>query len=184
MKFAARATAVFLSAALLCGMCAVSASAVEIEQGPVTVDEEKSGYVDQGADSYYNLYLTINDAAGAEVEAVLSQAATEMINESGYVLPGDSYDFHVYITNESNHAYAYQEGSFSIAPQDLSSLNPDIPLTSFTGFDGKQIPLTYVGAIPVADKSICQGLFGVGSKNVTADMMFGLYDTLAEKGYT
>lgn len=40
MKFATRTRAVFLSVALLCGMCAVSALAVEIEQDPVTVDEE------------------------------------------------------------------------------------------------------------------------------------------------
>ncbi len=156
----------------------------EKEPKPPVMVAENSGYNEQT--EQYDLYLTLTETAGSEVQAVISDQITEMIAEyPGYTMPGGSYPVHVVIRNESGHTYAYQPGSFVLETADPVETTPDVPLTSFVGFDGKQIPLTYIGAIPVADKSIYSGLYGKsGSAQVSLDMLFAIYDVLEEKGYT
>ncbi len=154
------------------------------ESKPPVMVEETSGYNEQT--KQYDLYLTLTETAGPEVQAVISDQVAKMIAEyPGYTMPGDSYPVHVVIRNESGHTYAYQPGSFVLETADPAQAAPDVPLTSFVGFDGKQIPLTFIGAIPVADKSIYSGLYGESSSaKVTVEQLFAIYDKLEEKGFS
>ncbi len=151
------------------------------EQNPVTVDEEKSG---KGEDGYFDIYLTINDTDAASVEAAFSDALMNLVGEyEGSVMSGDVFRAHVHVTNGSTHTYAYD--SFTVGLPNMAEVFPDYPLTDFVAVDGQRIPLNCIAAICVADPAIYDGIFGVErSSNVTLEMLFNVYDYLAEKGYT
>ena len=193
MKVVKKLAALLLSAALLTGMCATSVLAAETDapteepKPAVSVDMEKSGFVAEGG--YFDVYLTINDTATANVQAAISDAILAVMDvyamENGRpiypVLPGDSNLVHVTINNQSEHTYTYTDGSFYLS----SPYAAEEELSPFIGFDGKEIPYAYIAAIPSSHKAIYKNLFGLPSSgDVTADMMFGIYDKLAEKGYT
>lgn len=157
---------------------------------PVTVDEERSGLSEE--DGCWYLYLDIGEGDAADVQVDLSEAVLGLFNayaaENGMdsypVLPGDSNMVKVCITNRSGHTYAYQRGSFVLSPLDVSDF-PEEELSPFTGYDGQRLPFEFISAVPASHKAIYRDLFGCkGSADVTADMMFGIYDVLAEKGYT
>ncbi len=178
-----------LSLSLLVGTAAMTAFAEEpaITDEPIIVDMEKSGFDEEAG--AFNLYLTISSTASGDLTVNLAPAAIKLLNDYaekyGYsrypILPGDSNLFNVYINNESSHEYAYEQGSLKLTTQDVSSSNE---LSPFTGFDGKKIPYSYIGSIPASNKAIYKELFGVsGSSKVTSDMMFGVYDYLAAKGF-
>lgn len=187
MKHAARkTTSVLLSALLLGSSCLMGVSADEINTDPVSVDMEKSGFSE--ADKRFNIYLTINETADADVSVSLSDAILDVMtayaNENGEdsypVLPGDSNPITVTITNNSDKIYKYADGSFSLSTPDTEGL----VLSDFVGYDGQKIPYTYVSGIGITNRAIYSNLFGrSGSAKVTAEDLFTIYDKLAEKGY-
>lgn len=120
MKVVKKLAALLLSAALLTGMCATSVLAAETDapteepKPAVSVDMEKSGFVAEGG--YFDVYLTINDTATANVQAAISDAILAVMDvyamENGRpiypVLPGDSNLVHVTINNPVGaHLYLY-----------------------------------------------------------------------------
>lgn len=176
-----------LTVSMVASATAVSAFAAEPSavQEPVTVDMEKSGFNEK--EEVFDVYMTINEGAAGNLKIDLATAAIEILDEyarevgeNNYpTLPGDSNPFRFYITNESGEEFAYQRGSL-----DLSTLDVTDGLSPFTGFDGQKIPYRFVSAIGVTNRAIYRELFGVSSSSkVTADMIFGIYDTLASKGY-
>lgn len=190
MKSMKKLSAWLLSAALLMGMSALSVSAAETEPEtqPVTVDMEKSGFDEEAG--LFHIYVTIHETDSENVELDLASIAHNVLDEYAKeygleeytVMPGDSNPFRFYVTNESGHLYAYQEGSLHLSTADSSSSENVSP---FTGFDGQKIPYSFIGSVPASHKAIYKELFGVsGSSKVTAEMMFNLYDYLEEKGYT
>lgn len=193
MKLMKRLTSILVSGALLLGMSSFSTFAAETDvpqadpKPPVSVDMERSGFVQEGG--YFDVYLTVNDTASVNVQAEISTAILEVLNayalengEDSYpVLPGDSNQIRVTLENQSEHTFTYERGSFVMS----AYYEEEEALSPFIGFDGKQIPYSCIASIPSSHKAIYQGLFGLSSSgDVTADMMFGIYDTLAAKGYT
>lgn len=178
--------AVLLSIAVLMGAFSTAAFA----QAPaepteaVTVDWERSGFDHQdGSDCYFNLYLTVNEAASGDLEVVFSDAVIEMLNDAGAndVLPGFTMFVDVYVENASGHVYAYQSGSLDVSTPDVSG---ESNLSPFTGFDGQLLPYSRFGAISLTHPAIMQ-LYNVrGSSDITADMLFSIYDELEKAGYT
>lgn len=183
-----RALVSALAISMVASVTSVSAFAAEPAAAaePITVDMERSGFDEE--ENIFNVYMTINEGATGTLKVDLATTAIEILNEyakevgmSNYpTLPGDSNPFRVYITNESGQEFAYQQGSLDLSTRDVSGDG----LSPFVGFDGQNIPYHFVGAIGVANRAIYQNLFGVsGSNKVTTDMLFGIYDTLADKGY-
>ena len=181
MKHAARkTTSVLLSALLLGSSCLMGVSADEINTDPVSVDTENTYY--DSADKTYHVALTINETAGDDVAVEMSDTIINLINENGYQMPGMTFSVQVTVTNNSDKIYKYADNSFSVSTVDSSNYSP---LSDFIGYDGQQIPYAFISAIPVAHKSIYNGLYGkTNSKSVSAEDLFNIYNVLAEKGFT
>ena len=97
-------------------------------------------------------------------------------------MPGMTFSVQVTVTNNSDKIYKYADNSFSVSTVDSSNYSP---LSDFIGYDGQQIPYAFISAIPVAHKSIYNGLYGkTNSKSVSAEDLFNIYNVLAEKGFT
>lgn len=59
-----------------------------------------------------------------------------------------------------------------------------MPLSNSIGYDGQQIPYSFISAIPVSDASI-YSLFGKDKDSqITLEELFTIYDVLEENGYT
>lgn len=186
MKHAARkATSVLLSTLLLGSSCLMGVSANTVSTDPVSVDMEKSGFSE--ADKRFNIYLTINETADADVSVSLSDAILDVMTayaqqyglDSYPVQPGDSNPITVTITNNSDKIYKYADDSFTLTPAKYGAMS------DFIGYDGEAIPFAYISGIATTSKAIYKNLFGKSkSGNITAADMFGIYDKLAEKNYT
>ena len=192
MKTFKKLVASLLSVVLLAGMCAANVFAAETDtsyeelEPPVSIDSEKTRYVSNG--KYLDVYLTINDTATSDLEVDISYAILSAIRQYSdqlefpwdTVMGGNRAMVHVTISNQSDRTYTYD--SFVLSPPEPV---PYWELSPFFGFDGQQLPLYRIGTCLYYCDAIYKGLFGLSSdKDVTADMMFGIYDTLAEKGYT
>ena len=188
-KHLKRLLASLLSLTLILGATAVTAFAVESAESEeaITIDMEKSGFDEEAG--VFNLYLTINETASGDLTVDLASATKAVLNQYaaqyGYntypIMPSDTNSFNVIVTNKSGHEYAYKSGSFKLA----TAVDLTDSLSPFVAFDGQKIPYSFIGAIPASHKAIYQNLFGVKrSSQVTANMMFSIYDYLTEKGYT
>ncbi|WP_292919817.1 LPXTG cell wall anchor domain-containing protein, partial [Oscillibacter sp. CAG:155] len=138
----------------------------------------------------FEITVTIGEDADGDLVLDLSDVILTIINqyavENGYdsypVMPGDSNPIHLTIVNHSGHTYQYQDGSFVLSTAKASDFGEQ---TLFLGYDGQRIPVSFSSAIQISHRSIYSELFGrSGSANVTIEDMFGIYDKLAEKGYT
>ena len=189
MKGMKRVAAWMLSAALLLGIGTASVWADQTQpEAPVTVDTEKTKFDE--TTGTFDVYMTINPSAGQTVKVDIGEAVSYAANvyaqengEQEYpVLPGDSNVFRVHITNQSGKEFEYSQGSFSLT---TGLIPQDQDMMPFKGFDGQTLAKTHVASIPASNKAIYRELFGVSRDNqVTAEMMFGIYDYLEEKGYT
>ena len=138
----------------------------------------------------FEITVTIGEDADGDLVLDLSDVILTIINqyavENGYdsypVMPGDSNPIHLTIVNHSGHTYQYQDGSFVLSTAKASDFGEQ---TLFLGYDGQRIPASFSSAIQISHRSIYSELFGrSGSANVTIEDVFGIYDKLAEKGYT
>ena len=165
---------------LLCVMLCltgVTVYATEPEStDPFTVSIDKSNDI-------YQLTFTLNENAGNEVTIDMQDAMMEAINTyESYVLPGDSFQYEIKIVNASGHEYAYQNNSFVLKPS-VEGV-PSDEMSPFESYAGTLIPYDYIAVIPVNHEAIYKELFGQkGSADVTAEMLFGIDDTLGQKGY-
>lgn len=165
---------------LLCVMLCltgVTVYATEPEStDPFTVAIDKSNDI-------YQLTFTLNENAGNEVTIDMQDAMLEAINTyESYVLPGDSFQYEIKIVNASGHEYAYQNNSFVLKPS-VEGV-PSDEMSPFESCAGTLIPYDYIAVIPVNHEAIYKELFGQkGSADVTAEMLFGIDGTLAQKGY-
>lgn len=183
MKHAARkTTSVLLSTLLLGSSCLMGVSANTVSTDPVSVDMEKSGFSE--ADKRFNIYLTINETADADVSVSLSDAILDVMTayaqqyglDSYQVQPGDSNPITVTITNNSDKIYKYADDSFTLTPAKYGAMS------DFIGYDGEAIPFAYISGIATTSKAIYKNLFGKSeSGDISAADMFGIYDKLAEK---
>lgn len=181
MKHAARkTTSVLLSALLLGSSCLMGVSANTVNTDPVSVDMENSYY--DSADKTYHVALTINETAGDDVTVEMSDAIINTLNSKpAFWIPGVSHSIQVTITNNSNNIYKYADNSFSLSTADTSNF---LPLSNSIGYDGQQIPYSFISAIPVSDASI-YSLFGKDKgSQITLEELFTIYDVLEENGYT
>lgn len=181
MKHAARkATSVLLSTLLLGSSCLMGVSADTVSTDPVSVDMENSYY--DSADKTYYVALTINETAGDDVTVEMSDAIINTLNSRPALwIPGIGHSIQVTITNNSDNIYKYADNSFSLSTADTSNF---LPLSNSIGYDGQQIPYSFISAIPVSDASI-YSLFGKDKgSQITLEELFTIYDVLEENGYT
>lgn len=181
MKHAARkTTSVLLSALLLGSSCLMGVSADTVSTDPVSVDTENSYY--DSADKTYHVALTINETAGDDVTVEMSDAIINTLNSKpAFWIPGVSHSIQVTITNNSNIIYKYADNSFSLSTADTSNF---LPLSNSIGYDGQQIPYSFISAIPVSDASIYSLFDKDDGSEITLEELFTIYDVLEKKSYT
>ncbi len=178
--------AMFLTGIMLMGSC-LTASATEIPQETCTVKYEKtSSAVNvstkmEGDTAVIDLEIT----AEAEGDQVLAISDILMEMNSLTYMPGGTQNIKVNITNHSGHLYQYKAGSFVLAPPDVDETFGTLEsgaLLPVLGYDGQYLALVNVGSM--LPKYFYKDIFGVSRETqVTFEMMCGIYDALAQKGY-
>ncbi len=137
----------------------------------------------------FDITITIGEVTDTNVVIDLSQIVLNALDRyaadhgknSYSVQPGDSILLHITVMNKSGHTYQYKDGSFVLSTANAHAYEQSM----FLGYDGQLIPVDFLSHIQISHKAIYKNLFGVSeSGNVTAEMVFGLYDILAEKGYS
>ena len=169
---------------LILSVCMLSTAMVistQAEGEPVTVPGNEHLTLEsdsQWDNSTVNLHLSINADAPSDLKIDLS-ALNDMTYE-GSVMPGAKRTINIRLTNKSQNSYKYKAQSFKL---DTLTHSEAGELSPFVGADGKQIPYSYIGAVSPSIQPIYQ-LFGCDSSGVTIQMLLGIYDTLASRGYT
>ena len=130
---------------------------------------------------YILINVTIDDTASGDLTITLQDAITDVINRYvGYIMPGDSYPFKVTIQNNSGHTYRYKSGSFVLSTADAHNYEQ----SNVLGYDGQLIPRIFIPALNLTIRDIYSDLFNKSSSGqVTAEMVFNIYDYLETAGF-
>lgn len=182
MKFR-KIGASLLAAAMLVGSC-LTASAAEVPPETCTVEyKEQSKNItvtSSWKDDIIVLDFVIGQGASGDQLLSLGDAVVAVMSDRIY-MPGDTQRIEISVTNNSGRSFNYKDNSFILSTMDTSNFGTleNGTLLPVLGCDGQYVATRFAGSML---PQYFSELFG--GKTPDFEMMCGIYETLAENGYT